>query len=1295
MVYLLSETFPMPVSPNPLTFSTEPARQQVVSVVLDTLPPTPGPVAPDTSPSEQAGDDSTLVSLFADGLIKSTQPGQSSFVGGQRIASVPPQSSYGKWRNHLKTLLQSNDFKRWALANRIDVSKSITLFPPRGSKAGFIAASVLPKVTANERALTANGQSTEFFGPFVANTHNIPPSWPLIMHAASILANGQTYVFSPAEGSASVNEVAAFYGESIPDDREAIIERVRTLRQSKAFAGSRETAPYDDQALQHQHHLKNELADHQVFVDQVMTQVMPQFIRLYLAKLNEAGLLDSAAESREVPEALKQPVQALLSNCLEETSMTTQAGARVSLKHFMEHQDWLMPSDHWALGNLTLSLTRATPAAAVFGNLGGAMSWSAPLSNDDLLKTYYHPVQTLPGVEDHGLFKVVTRGVHLDRSVIAHPERALEQMIDSPAGQAVGEALQRKMGALHTASSATEWLLAALQASLDQETLLDVSQTPKRTSVAGYDLAQPANVGRHPYAVVKALADELLSKQRVTADLAPVAAHLLLARRAPAYLVKNIPDTVVVGSHSWVSLEVAVSRLEARSPGAARQMTYAQVMEQADLAPVTAEDRAVEYQAQHTALKDWAVANGVIPLNADDTYTPTQMQAVRTAFNRQMQELTAASAVFSTDMPTRRGLALEELKKAFGEGIDFEKECLQSTTRAQDRNDVGPHSVVDIYLRNGTTEALARGWVSTSADVPIERLTTARRSPNMGPVFSREFAAYCTRMKAAIATQTKHLIARLPLEDRQRIEFGALVVMEQTNVSRDNFGGVQERRGPNDRSLLLKTTVGDDVLTYELNLKDNTLKRTDLGDIALGEHTDGAGRTLRRYTQVASSPAGRNLVSQARKAEDIPNSFSSSCTALIADSAVKDANIDSYETQARGATAFESRQPFYKKGRELLLSLVPLYSATKNFQAGNVADGLTDLALDALGLLVVVGAAAKGGKVVSTGARSLSTLGQASRAFGRTALSAVNPLDGLGSSVLRGGRQVGISVGNVRGIANQYDLMHASRNYGVAAQGTYTVGEHAVETSAILRNGKWYGYNPASGSAYGKALSVFNAKSVAMGGEMQNFRVINNGLGMSEDTTKRGLRLTLDAHGAMPPGHSSALMQVNGDHITPGQLLEQLKAANVDMTKYREIRLTMCHSGNGAEHSFAAQLSKLTQKPTEGFVGIMHTSPELQDVAARMFKNGGAKQREFIAETVNGRRKTIDKLKETGITPDNRHILTPHPDYNPVRFTAEGKMMSSKPLRSPQVGDIRQSAQPVSGDGARAPIDLSEYDDLT
>lgn len=377
-----------------------------------------------------------------------------------------------------------------------------------------------------------------------------------------------------------------------------------------------------DNALETQKAQQGNLANRQAFRRTLQGEGLDKFVELSQTA-RERAALPSTDPHHLSQEDYRQQIKEIIERCLHATLMPVdpdsayrrerglEPGGSVSLMRFIEDNGWLVPTTYDELKNVFDSLGTVAPITPPHGNFGGALAWPVPLSHEDQLGIYYHPIQTLPGVEQNGLFKRLTSNLALDKATLAQPRLVLERLIASPAGQAVGETLQRKYGAVVTTSSNADWLLAALHASLDAQTLLGSSPSP-RNSVAGFDLAKAEYIGKPPGTVVQALATHLAGQQHISTELASVAAHLLLSRQAPAFLVKDIPAGVQCGSHAWVSLQVAVARLEAKAPGSTALMNYAQVMQHADPAPITVQDQAVEYAAQQSALMDWGVANGVM-----------------------------------------------------------------------------------------------------------------------------------------------------------------------------------------------------------------------------------------------------------------------------------------------------------------------------------------------------------------------------------------------------------------------------------------------------------------------------------------------------------------------------------------------------------------------------------------------------------------------------------------------------------------------------------------------------------
>lgn len=333
----------------------------------------------------------------------------------------------------------------------------------------------------------------------------------------------------------------------------------------------------------------------------------------------------------------------------------------------------------------------------------------------------------------------------------------------------MGQAIQTQLNGIPTANSVTDYVLAAINIGLD----VDSMSVAQRNSAAGFDLAKAQHWGKPASSIVNNLSLHLVSEGKATNATAKLATHLLLARTAPQFLVKDIPASTVYGSQAWANFCIAVAKVEAEVPGTAANMTFAQVMKAAG-----GSDAAAPESAQKAALVDWAVANGIVPKIDDDTYTPAQLETVRTAFNQQQSERLDASDLLSTPIPSRKEIALAKLKQQFGDKVPFEEKLLRldepGTPYAEplynpNRRPAGLHSMLDIAMM----ELGDAKWKTTDERIPIDAINAPLKF-EVNKTFNDQFKTAIESRQKGIGTTIKHLIAQLPLADRQNLEHGKL-----------------------------------------------------------------------------------------------------------------------------------------------------------------------------------------------------------------------------------------------------------------------------------------------------------------------------------------------------------------------------------------------------------------------------------------------------------------------------------------------------------------------------------------
>lgn len=1078
-----------------MTLTVDRTNPNVVSPPLNENQPVATPLSSQRAPSDQSAQargDAELALLYADGLVRGAQPSQ-PYPGPNMIGPIPLQSTYGQYRQQLKALLDGPDFTSWAKAQNVDLSKPFKLLPPRGGKPGYAVLSVKSVPTASGgiagtvRRRLALGSSLKYFGEStLTHVHTLPLSWPLIMQATEQLANGAFYVDVDNGHSADLSAVASFYGETVPATRESAVERADQLRQSNAFGEAVHRRLNVDDVLESQKQAAD-INNLYVFRNAPDGKFLENFEDDHARAERDTRLPKSHINYRN-PTQHKERIKRLLARSLRETMMPIdykssyrqenglEPGEKVSLMRFIADNGWPVPASLKEFKDLGINVTAAVPATPSHGNFSGALAWPVPLSQQDQAKLYFHPLQILPGVEEHGLFNVLTRNQTWDKTTLSQPRRILEGTLSSRLGKAIGEQLQREFGALTTPDSSADWLLAALHASLDEASI--VNGTGTRNTVAGLQLDKPAYYGVPICEMAGKLAAHLQVQGKASGECARAAAHCLLSRRAPAYLVNDIPARVTSSCHSWVSLQVAVARLEFKAPGSTALMSYGQVMSLATSPPNSLEEQAIEYRAQTNALKDWGVARGLIPVNPQDQYTTAQMDAVRLAFAEMMKEIGSASTTLAAPMPLRHEMAKENLRQEYGDNIDYELECFYST-----KDDKGFHSLLDLYLRRGTGGDLVAGWSSKDARLPTSLIHRANDLPPINLMFDQVFDDYAKDMDKATAVQVKHLIATLPLQDRKIIEVGKLAIFKDIEITIGNYGSVTKVQLPGKQAVMLRVVCNGQRYTYEVDLAQNRItQRQDLNDATPGLKRDRqsmrAGHTYHEYPTVTPTGNFAATVTHEKPAiESIPDSFASERSAYIAAALVKNANIQGLKAQAKGLSTFESRQHFYQNFANLTLNLVPFYSAIKHFQEGNIVDGLVDLAFDVLSVVVAVGVTAKGIKALKAGTSTLATGIKTTQIVGRAAVGVLNPLDDIGSAAAKATNHL------KRGLVFEYkmltqgadvgELFKGVKNIDASAVGTFRYNNEFMEGPSVFKHDNWYAYNPVTRQPYGPPLTDF------------------------------------------------------------------------------------------------------------------------------------------------------------------------------------------------------------------------------
>ncbi|NWD79149.1 hypothetical protein HX891_02085 [Pseudomonas reactans] len=714
----------------------------------------------------------------------------------------------------------------------------------------------------------------------------------------------------------------------------------------------------------------------------------------------------------------------------------------------------------------------------------GALSWPLPLSIEmqreiaDVIACNSAHLPGLPLNDNRkGALGYLLSDPSLSNIDLQNPVTALEQLAQTPRWAALGNAIQTQLKGIPTQTSLNDYVLAAISIGLDLESL----DHTRRNTVAGFDLAGQAHWGQPPSSVVTALEHHLVAQGKATADSAKLGAQLLLARVAPEYRVKEVPASVVYGSTTWAKFTIAVNHLETDSPGSTASMSFAQVVAKAEGSSQTPSPSALK-----AALVDWAVVNGVVEKQAEDAYTPDQIETFRRAFNQQQSERVTASKALDSALPSRRDMALEALKARFGDQPFFEDKCLEAQRKPRTgRLYTGKYSMLDLVMAGIEKHET---WVTKDTRIPLQAFNTGAKFTTSDS-FKKTFDSVIGEHKKAHHTLLKHLIAQLPLEDRKNLEEGKLSFYRQNTYQ---IG----------MDIIPSTTLVNKGRTLTLKLErsvDNTTQ-VDLYEIDMTQGVIRKRNDARYLVTPSTKPvANKNYVIEEFKPDDdkqahlrnerpstqsTPLSFSSARTDYIANAVVEAIDLDSADVlnAARGITTVDQECASREAVHEFLLNLVPLRSAIVNFRDGHTAQGVYDLVVDVFGFLTAgLGVAGKLGKVVnattSVGTKAL----QAAKILGTTAIGTINPLGGVGDLVVGAGKLIIKGAQSaLRGthslLAQVGDLLKAYPKQPFAT-GIFTVAGQPVEGAAVLHKGRWHAFDTATQSVYGPPRDDFRASA--------------------------------------------------------------------------------------------------------------------------------------------------------------------------------------------------------------------------
>ncbi|EJM18942.1 hypothetical protein PMI21_01913 [Pseudomonas sp. GM18] len=298
-----------------------------------------------------------------------------------------------------------------------------------------------------------------------------------------------------------------------------------------------------------------------------------------------------------------------------------------------------------------------------------------------------------------------------------------------------------------------------------------------RNHVAGYNLYAPENIEKSVPDIIFEFERHLEEKHKVPAYTATLAAYLLMAGKAPEFLVKELPDSLLLGTPEWITFCRGVALAEANAIGSALSMTYSDVMQLEAIEPVNKDLEILHHVLAVDPIIDWALLNSIVTLDSVNSNYPAAVESAIAAYQTFGDLYTQTATTLATPLPSRKAISLEILQHIVP-GCDFlEEKILYEKKRGYPGfNSFEPlaMSMVGLNMSNhlGTSNWDLKKGTSIYQSFP-------RLLPNLVStegVFKRRFDQAYAPLAKAMATTVNLVLSALPPIDRVRLLCGEVTL---------------------------------------------------------------------------------------------------------------------------------------------------------------------------------------------------------------------------------------------------------------------------------------------------------------------------------------------------------------------------------------------------------------------------------------------------------------------------------------------------------------------------------------
>ncbi|KAA0995209.1 hypothetical protein FQ192_09130 [Pseudomonas sp. ANT_J12] len=622
-------------------------------------------------------------------------------------------------------------------------------------------------------------------------------------------------------------------------------------------------------------------------------------------------------------------------------------------------------------------------------------------------------------------------------------------------------------------------MIAAMLIDLDADVDID------GTKFAGFDLYSADHVLRRPADVRQDFEKHLQKNANVSDIIAPLVAEMALGGMAPEYLVRDLPADLKLATPGWVVFCQAVQFVETLAPGASRNMSYQHVLRFSQVAELTPDLKRLRAQNAFDPVVTWALMNKLINRDSDGSLSQDVITRGIDEYQRYVDQITNAANKLVKPFPDRRTLALKELKKVAPDCNPEELLVNRFTPSTK-------VSIIDLYLGD---ELHTEHWGRTHRASIHESIPQLRRLYPVPNLFDEATHDHYTGMVEATASNINIALSQLTIKDREFIENGhlalyAVQVYNRETTRPSGYPGVNSTIGVHAGEtyrfgMVIGASLNSTVRCYELfplraQCRFNERLTTILSPLVLPDgvryvetaSTQNAPIDLKAYSANEAPEEGKTGRFFIKKIGDFepsslqtddsgtPNRyFRSSRKEAISALIAKEIPVITQEEimavgrqQTEREKAIEKSSAIFNTILNIIIPFKECVEALASGDAGRQARAVPGCLVDALafaGAFVAVPGkiAASVAKTATLGTKLLS----ASRIVGRSAISFLNPLDGVPTLLKGGAKLIGRSATKLGSQAasaahvaksqllhltgaNSYDLLRAVDHTGSATR---------------------------------------------------------------------------------------------------------------------------------------------------------------------------------------------------------------------------------------------------------------------